>query len=51
MPESLSSDLYEAMQIEEKIIQYIENRKFLEVNDYMKSLKNIEDHFEYAVHG
>eukprot|EP00347_Sterkiella_histriomuscorum_P024383 403331312 len=44
-------DLDEKLIQEEKIINYIEQRKFLEINDQIKSLKSIEDHFEFAVHG
>lgn len=29
---------------------YVERRKFLEVNDNIKQLSTIEDHFQYAIY-
>lgn len=36
---------------EEKVIAYVERRKFLELNEDIKQLQTIDDHFEYAISG
>ncbi|CDW84789.1 UNKNOWN [Stylonychia lemnae] len=36
---------------EERIISYVEKRKFLEINDSIRQLKSVDDHFAYAITG